>query len=121
MSDTSNPLRQAPTGLPPSRPVKVESLADYAPGSVVSRTLLKSPAGSITLFAFDAGEGLSEHTAPFDAVVQVLDGSVDLTIGGERVVARAGETVRMPANVPHALHATERFKMLLTMIRGTTG
>ena len=118
MSQDSDGLRLAPTGLPPSRPVKLADLADYAPGAVVSRTLVKSAAGTITLFAFDAGEGLSEHTAPFDAVVQVLDGAVTLTIGGSVVQAAAGETVLMPANVPHALHASQRFKMLLTMIRG---
>ena len=111
-------LNQIPTGLPPGRVVRLHELTDYVPGSVVSRILLKNTAGTITLFAFDAGQGLSEHTAPFDAVVQVLDGEVMLTIGGRELPAVAGETVLMPANVPHALHATKPFKMLLTMIRG---
>ena len=71
----------------------------------------------MTLFAFDAGQELSEHTAPFDAFVQVLDGAVELTIGGEKVVAGQGETVRMPAGIPHAVRALEAFKMILTMVR----
>ncbi len=103
--------------LPPARPVVLERELAYVPGSVVSRTVAKSRGGTITLFAFDAGEELSEHTAPFDAFVQVLDGAVELTIGGERVTARTGETVRMPAGIPHAVRAVERFKMLLSMVR----
>jgi quercetin dioxygenase-like cupin family protein len=103
--------------LPPARAVILGAEVEYAPGSVVSRTIAKGRAGSLTLFAFDAGEELSEHTAPFDAFVQVLDGAVELTIGGERVIARSGETVRMPAGIPHAVRAVERFKMLLSMIR----
>jgi quercetin dioxygenase-like cupin family protein len=118
MPEKTNGLNLAPTGLPAGRPVTLHELTDYVPGSVVSRTLVKNAAGTITLFAFDAGQGLSEHTAPYDAVVQVLDGAVDLTIGGKAVSAVAGETVLMPAHVPHALHASQRFKMLLTMIRG---
>jgi len=90
----------------------------YAEGSIVSRTLIKSKAGTITLFAFDTGQELSEHSTPFDAFVQVLDGQVCLTIGGEDLTVNTGETVVMPANIPHAVKATTRFKMLLTMIRG---
>ncbi len=116
--DSADGLNQISTKLPPGRAVRLHELTDYVPGSVVSRILLKNTAGTITLFAFDAGQGLSEHTAPFDAVVQVLDGEVMLTIGGRDMPAVAGETVLMPANVPHALHATRPFKMLLTMIRG---
>jgi quercetin dioxygenase-like cupin family protein len=116
--DGTGGLKQVPPGLPPGRAVTLAAMADYVAGSVVSRTLVKNAAGTITLFAFDAGQGLSEHTAPYDAVVQVLDGAVMLTIGGNEVPAVAGETVLMPANVPHALHATQPFKMLLTMIRG---
>lgn len=93
------------------------SLVDYAEGSVVSRTLAENRAGTITLFAFDEGQGLSEHSAPYDAVVQVLEGEVELTIGGKPVRAQAGQLVIMPANIPHALKATTRFKMLLTMLR----
>jgi quercetin dioxygenase-like cupin family protein len=92
-------------------------LIDYAADSVVSKTILDKPVGTITLFAFDAGQKLSEHTAPYDAVVQVLDGRAELTISGEQVSVAAGELVIMPGNVPHAVTAAERFKMLLTMIR----
>ena len=112
-------LEQVPSNLPTGRAIRLHELTDYVPRSVVSRILLKNTAGTITLFAFDAGQGLSEHTAPFDAVVQVLDGEVMLTIGGKELPAVVGETVLMPANVPHALHATKPFKMLLTMIRGS--
>lgn len=94
----------------------VESI-EYQKGAVVSRTLLKKKAGSVTLFAFDQGEGLSEHTTPFDALVQVLDGRADITIGGEEHEVGAGEAILMPADIPHALKANSRFKMLLTMIR----
>lgn len=89
----------------------------YAPGSVVSRTICDSDAGTLTLFSFDAGQGLSEHSAPYDAIVQILDGEAELKIGGQPVAARAGQLVIMPANVPHALRAVKPFKMLLTMIR----
>ena len=89
----------------------------YADGAVVSKTILKKPSGNITLFAFDAGEGLSEHTTPHEALVQVLDGSVEITIGGNATPLSAGQSLILPANVPHALKATERFKMMLTMIK----
>jgi len=104
--------------LPPAEAIRLDTLLEYVPGSIVSRTLVKSPVGTITLFSFDQGQGLSEHTAPFDAMVQVLDGKAELTIGGRVVEAHAGHTVLMPASVPHSLHAPERFKMLLVMIRG---
>jgi quercetin dioxygenase-like cupin family protein len=97
---------------------RLEQLLDYVEGSVVSRTLVKNDGGTVTLFSFDAGQELSEHTTPFDAMVQVLDGEAELTIGGKKVTPKAGETVIMPANVPHAVRAAKRFKMLLTMIRG---
>ena len=103
--------------LPPAQAVALATLLDTVPGSVVSRTLVKRRTGTVTLFSFDVGQGLSEHTAPFDALVLVLSGSVELTIGGVKVPARVGEAVVMPANVPHAVHAPEPFKMLLTMIR----
>ncbi len=90
----------------------------YAIGSVISKTLLNKTTGSLTLFSFDAGQGLSEHTAPFDAAVYLLDGEARITIGGTPRTVRAGELIIMPANVPHALHAETRFKMLLIMIRG---
>lgn len=104
--------------LPPAEAVRLQTLLDYVPGSIVSRTLVKNPSGTVTLFSFDAGQALSEHTAPFDALVQILDGRAELTIGGKTVPAAAGQTVLMPANVPHAVHAPERFKMLLVMVRG---
>jgi quercetin dioxygenase-like cupin family protein len=107
-----------PAAMPPARALRLEGELDYVPGATVSRILTKSRAGSLTLFAFDAGQELSEHTAPFDAVVAVLDGEVELVIGGETVPARAGETVLMPANVPHSVRARTPFKMLLTMVRG---
>jgi len=97
--------------------VDLAALVDYQQGSVVSRTLVKKPTGTVTLFAFDAGQELSEHTAPFDAMVQVVDGTGELTIGGRPVRMTAGQLVVMPAGVPHAVRAVERFKMLLTMIR----
>jgi quercetin dioxygenase-like cupin family protein len=118
MSKETDPLKQVSGELPPSRAVRLEELVSYVAGSVVSRTLVKNAAGTVTLFAFDAGQGLSEHSAPYDAVVQVLDGAATITIGGKPVQAAAGETVLMPANVPHAVHASQPFKMLLTMIRG---
>jgi len=96
---------------------KLASLVEYAADSIVSKTILDRPVSTITLFAFDKGQKLSEHTAPYDAVVQVLDGSAQLTIGGEDVRVLAGEIIIMPANVPHAVTAEEKFKMLLTMIR----
>jgi len=84
----------------------------------VSRALVQKPVGSITLFAFDAGQGLNEHTAPYDAYVQILDGEAELVIGRRVVNSVSGKMVLMPANVPHAVNARRRFKMLLTMIRG---
>ena len=90
---------------------------EYSSGSVVSKTLKENRAGTITLFAFDAGQGLSEHSAPFDAVVQVIEGEGLFIIGGEEHNLKAGQMIIMPANVPHAVRAVKRFKMLLTMLR----
>jgi quercetin dioxygenase-like cupin family protein len=95
----------------------VKTLVEYSANSIVSKTLIDTKAGTITLFSFDAGQGLSEHTAPYDAVVQIVEGEAEITIGGNAVPASAGNMVIMPANIPHALQATTRFKMLLTMIR----
>lgn len=100
-----------------ARAQSLDGLIDYAADSIVSKTILDKPVGTITLFAFDRGQQLSEHTAPYDAVVQVIDGRGTLVIGGEQVVVSAGEVVIMPGNVPHSVSADERFKMLLTMIR----
>lgn len=89
----------------------------YADKAVVSKHILKTETGNISLFAFDQGEGLSEHTAPFDAVVYIVDGKADILINGESNLLEAGETIIMPANIPHALSAIEKFKMVLTMIK----
>ncbi|MCA9240641.1 MAG: cupin domain-containing protein [Planctomycetales bacterium] len=100
--------------------VVARSLVDlvaYQDSSVVSKTLIKKQTGTVTLFAFDKGQGLSEHTAPFDAMVCVLDGAAEIAISGEPVVVSQGEMLVLPANEPHALKAVERFKMMLTMIR----
>ena len=98
-------------------PIFLKDHIEYSSGSVVSKTLKQNPAGIITLFAFDAGQGLSEHSAPFDAVVQVIDGEGHFVIGGEDHELREGQMIIMPANVPHAVKAEQRFKMLLTMLR----
>jgi len=96
------------------------TLADavnYSKQSVVSKAVLKKQTGNVTLFAFDKGEGLSEHTAPFDAMVQVIDGLAEITIGGQPHILKEGESIIMPANITHALKAIERFKMMLIMIK----
>ncbi len=95
-----------------------EKLINYSAGGVISKQVLKNEAGNVTLFSFDKGQGLSEHTAPFDAMVQILDGEAIITVGGKPFNMNQGETIIMPANVTHALFATEQFKMLLTMIKG---
>jgi quercetin dioxygenase-like cupin family protein len=105
------------TSTPKGTAFNLENHIEYAAGSVVSKTLIKKEIGNITLFAFDQGQGLSEHTAPFDAVVHILDGSAEITIGGQPQIVNAGEMLIMPANISHALQAKERFKMLLVMIR----
>lgn len=96
---------------------KTEKLVEYQEGSVVSKEIIKKETGTVTVFAFDKNEGLSEHTAPFDAMVQVIDGTLELTIDGELFTLTKGNMIIMPANIPHALHAKERFKMVLTMIK----
>ena len=103
--------------LPIAERVRPLDLIAYQEGAVVSRTLLKRPTGTVTLFAFDQGQGLSEHTAPFDALVHVLDGEAEITIAGQANQLSAGEMIVMPAQQPHALSARTAFKMLLTMIR----
>lgn len=99
-------------------PFNLAENVTYAIGSVVSKTLLKKDTGNITLFAFDQGQGLSEHTSPYDAVVYILDGQAQITIGGKAQTVQTGQMLIMPADVSHALHAEEQFKMLLVMIRG---
>jgi quercetin dioxygenase-like cupin family protein len=100
-----------------AQPAKFVDLIAYQDGSVVSRTIIDKETGTVTLFAFDEGQGLSEHTAPFDALVHILDGEAEVTISGKPFMLKAGETLIMPANEPHALKAMARFKMILTMIR----
>ena len=102
---------------PASQPLQLIDLVQYQAGSVVSRTWVNEKAGTVTLFAFDEGEGLSEHTAPFDALVHLLEGEAEVVISGKALRLKQGEMVIMPANEPHALKALTRFKMLLTMIR----
>jgi quercetin dioxygenase-like cupin family protein len=97
--------------------VDVAGLIDYQPGSIVSREVVKRGVGTVTVFAFDSGQGLSEHTAPFDALVFVLDGTAEITIDGSPHGVGPGEMLIMPANRPHALNAREKFKMMLVMIR----
>jgi quercetin dioxygenase-like cupin family protein len=109
--------------VPVAEPIRPVDLVTYQQGAVVSRTLVKQSTGTVTVFAFDEGQGLSEHTAPFDALVHVLEGSAEIVIGGKTNQLSAGEMIVMPANQPHALTARTPFKMLLTMIRSreTTG
>jgi quercetin dioxygenase-like cupin family protein len=110
--DEKNALK---TGL--TQPTKMANLIAYQEGSVVSRTIVDKKSGTVTLFAFDNGEGLSEHKAPFDALAYAVDGEAVVTIAGKSFVLKEGELIVMPANKTHALKATRRFKMLLMMIR----
>ncbi len=96
---------------------RLADLVDYQEGSVVSKTIVEKKTGTVTLFAFDKKQGLSEHTAPFDALVYLLDGEAEIVISGKAIKLKDGEMVIMPANEPHALKAVQRFKMILTMIR----
>ena len=100
-----------------AQPANLNSLIDYQEGSVVSRTIIDKNAGKITLFAFDKGQGLSEHMAPYDALVYILDGEAEVTISGKPIRLKEGALTIMPANEPHALSAVTKFKMLLIMIR----
>ena len=106
----SNIIESSKTFLP------VKSI-EYADGSVVSKTILKKSTGNITLFAFDKNEGLAEHSSPFEALVQLLDGNAEITIGGNLYNLQSGESIILPANIPHSLKAKEKFKMMLTMIK----
>ena len=106
-----------PKGLSGGEVAKADELVNYQDGSVVSREIVKKPTGNVTIFAFDEGQGLSEHTAPFDALVHVLEGEADVSIAGKLHRLHSGEMILMPAQQPHALKALKRFKMILTMIR----
>ena len=102
---------------PKSQILKLADLVSYQEGSVVSRQITKADAGNVTLFAFDAGQELSEHTAPFDALAHILEGEAEIRVSGKPYLLSAGEAIIMPANEPHAVKAKTKFKMLLTMIR----
>ena len=106
-----------PKGLPGAEVARTVEFVNYQDGAVVSREIVRKPTGTVTLFAFDAGEGLSEHTAPFDALVQVLEGEAEIMVAGRSHCLLCGEMILLPAGQPHALKAVTRFKMLLTMIR----
>ena len=110
-------MSDKPKGMPEAETLRIEALANYQDGAVVSRELIRKPTGNVTVFAFDEGQGLSEHTAPFDALVQVLEGEAEIAIAAQPHRVAAGESILMPAHRPHALKAVSRFKMLLTMIR----
>jgi quercetin dioxygenase-like cupin family protein len=104
-------------GLRPAEVVTPERMVEYQAGAIVSRTVVSKTAGTVTLFAFDKGQALSEHSAPFDAIVFALDGAVDVTISGEPFRVEKGQALLMPADEPHAVTATGRFKMMLVMIK----
>ena len=106
-----------PKGLPGAQVATAAELVNYQKGAIVSREIVKKPTGSVTLFAFDEGQGLSEHTTPFDALVYVIEGEVEISIAGQPHRLQGGEIILLPANQPHALKALNRFKMSLTMIR----
>jgi len=112
-----NLSKTAPEQLPSDKASALKQLVEIAPGAIVSRVLASTSGGTVTLFAFDGGQALSEHTAPFDALVQLIDGQLKLVIGGAEVVLGPGEVVLMPANIPHALHADQPSRMVLTMLR----
>ena len=105
------------TTTPTAQTLTIADLIGYQEGAIVSRVILKAEPGNVTLFAFDAGQELSEHTAPFDALVHVLDGEAEIRISGQPFQLKTGEAILMPANQPHAVKAVNKFKMLLTMIR----
>jgi quercetin dioxygenase-like cupin family protein len=120
---SASPRRKAgevPTNVAPECLAKTSVLADlvqYAPASIVSKTIIDSPAGTVTVFAFDKGQKLSEHTSPYNALVQLIDGAATITIAAKPFRLTRGQIIIMPANVPHSLTADQKFKMLLTLIR----
>ncbi len=101
----------------PVEPISMKNFVDYQSGAVVSKEILRTPNGTVTLFAFDAGQGLSEHTAPFDVLVSIIDGEAEITISGQSHKVKQGEMIRMPANEPHALSAKQKFMMILVMLK----
>jgi len=112
-----NDNKKAGNGITPAEVATVENMVEYQDSAVVSRTIVSKSAGTITLFAFDQGQALSEHSAPFDALVLVLDGLAEITISGKPFRVGQGQALLMPADEPHAVHARERFKMMLVMIK----
>jgi len=109
--------KSRPSEIPEAQALPLTELVSYQEGSVVSRVILKRENGNITLFAFDEGQGLSEHTTPFDAIAQVIEGEAEVTISGKPIAVKGGELVLLPAGQPHAVKASTRFKMMLTMLR----
>ncbi|NMB35475.1 MAG: cupin domain-containing protein [Firmicutes bacterium] len=99
------------------RVISLVDFIDYQSGAVVSKEMMNKDTGTVTVFAFDEGQGLSEHTAPFDALVQIIDGTAEIVISGEKYLLQAGEMIIMPAHEPHALKAVQKFKMMLTLIK----
>ena len=110
-------IKKQTTNMPAASPTKLATMIDYQDGAVVSRTLQQDEVGTLTIFSFDQGQGLSEHTSPFNAYVQILDGQAEITIGGKVIPVQAGQLILMPGGVPHQLDAVQRFKMLLTLFR----
>jgi len=110
-------MSSQPKGLPGEQVAKTTEFINYQDGAVVSREIIKKPTGNVTLFAFDEGQGLSEHTAPFDALVQVLEGEAEISVSGQPHRLQGGEMILLPAGLPHALKAIKPFKMMLTMIK----
>lgn len=108
---------QSKSSICASVPTTMVEFVNYQDGSIVSREIVKKPTGTVSAFAFDQGQGLSEHTAPFDALVQILEGEAEITLAGKPHHVQGGQMILMPANLPHALKAITRFKMILTMIR----
>ena len=106
---------------PPTKAARLVDLIEYQEASVVSRALIANKAGTVTLFAFDEQEGLSEHSTPYDAMVQIIDGEAEITISGKTHHVKTGEMIIMPANKPHAVRACKKFKMMLIMIRSSKG
>lgn len=117
MSEFKMAPNSANKSFPKAEKFTLSDKVNYAEGSVVSKIIIRNDKGNITLFAFDKGEFLSEHTAPFDAIVHVLDGKGEVIINGQSFELFTGESIIMPANIAHSVHATEKFKMLLTMIK----
>jgi len=113
----SSQQSQSKREMPAGEVVRLTDLVNYQEGAVVSRTLVNRGTGTVTLFAFDEGQGLSEHTAPFDALAHLLEGNAEIVVSGKPLPTKAGEAVLMPAHQPHSLKARSKFKMLLTMIR----